>query len=198
MADDLTLMAVHAHPDDESSSTGGVLAAYGDQGVRTVVVTCTNGEFGDAPGGVKPGQDGPRRAGGGAAAARRAARGLQDPGRHRPRAARLPRLRHAGLGLQGPAQRLLQHPYGRGGRPDHRADRAVPAAGRDHLRSDGPLPAPRPRARGRGCRLRRSRQRHSGQALLHGAARQRLAEGMAGAARRLAWTCPTGRPPTRR
>jgi LmbE family N-acetylglucosaminyl deacetylase len=58
MADALTLMVVHAHPDDESSSTGGVLAAYGDQGVRTVVVTCTNGEFGDAPGGVKPGQDG--------------------------------------------------------------------------------------------------------------------------------------------
>jgi LmbE family N-acetylglucosaminyl deacetylase len=51
-------MAVHAHPDDESSSTGGVLAAYSDAGVRTVVVTCTNGEFGDAPGGVKPGQDG--------------------------------------------------------------------------------------------------------------------------------------------
>src|SRR5262247_1821983 len=58
MADDLTLMAVHAPPDDESSSTGGVLAAYSDAGVRTVVVTCTNGEFGDAPGGVKPGQDG--------------------------------------------------------------------------------------------------------------------------------------------
>jgi len=58
MTSDLTLMAVHAHPDDEASSTGGVLAAYGDQGVRTVVVTCTNGEFGDAPGGVKPGQDG--------------------------------------------------------------------------------------------------------------------------------------------
>src|SRR5437763_2664055 len=58
MADDLTLMAVHAHPDDESSSTGGVLAAYGDAGVRTVVVTCTNGEFGDAPGGIKPGQGG--------------------------------------------------------------------------------------------------------------------------------------------
>ncbi len=58
MTSDLTLMAVHAHPDDESSSTGGVLALYSDQGVRTVVVTCTNGEFGDAPGGVKPGQDG--------------------------------------------------------------------------------------------------------------------------------------------
>jgi LmbE family N-acetylglucosaminyl deacetylase len=51
----LTLMAVHAHPDDESSSTGGVLALYAGEGIRTVVVTCTNGELGDAPGGVKPG-----------------------------------------------------------------------------------------------------------------------------------------------
>lgn len=58
MTQTLTLMAVHAHPDDEASSTGGVLAAYSDQGVHTVVVTCTNGEFGDAQGGVKPGQDG--------------------------------------------------------------------------------------------------------------------------------------------
>jgi LmbE family N-acetylglucosaminyl deacetylase len=54
----LTMMAVHAHPDDEASSTGGVLATYSGQGIRTVVVTCTNGEFGDAPGGIKPGQDG--------------------------------------------------------------------------------------------------------------------------------------------
>jgi LmbE family N-acetylglucosaminyl deacetylase len=58
MADTLTLMAVHAHPDDEASSTGGVLALYSGQGIRTVVVTCTNGEFGDAPGQVKPGEDG--------------------------------------------------------------------------------------------------------------------------------------------
>src|SRR5260370_10832695 len=58
MTQTLTLMAVHAHPDDEASSTGGVLATYSDQGVRTVVVTCTNGEFGVAPGGVQPGQDG--------------------------------------------------------------------------------------------------------------------------------------------
>jgi LmbE family N-acetylglucosaminyl deacetylase len=58
MAETLTLMAVHAHPDDEASSTGGVLALYSDLGVRTIVVTCTNGEFGDAPGQVKPGQDG--------------------------------------------------------------------------------------------------------------------------------------------
>ena len=58
MADILTLMAVHAHPDDEASSTGGVLAFYSDQDIRTIVVTCTNGEFGDAPGQVKPGDDG--------------------------------------------------------------------------------------------------------------------------------------------
>jgi LmbE family N-acetylglucosaminyl deacetylase len=58
MSEELTMMAVHAHPDDEASSTGGVLATYSDQGIRTVVVTCTNGEFGDGPNGVKPGADG--------------------------------------------------------------------------------------------------------------------------------------------
>jgi LmbE family N-acetylglucosaminyl deacetylase len=51
-------MAVHAHPDDEASSTGGVLAKYADEDIRTVLVTCTNGEFGDTPDGVKPGDDG--------------------------------------------------------------------------------------------------------------------------------------------
>jgi LmbE family N-acetylglucosaminyl deacetylase len=54
----LTLMAVHAHPDDEASSTGGVLALYSDEGIRTIVVTCTNGEFGDGPAGLKPGEEG--------------------------------------------------------------------------------------------------------------------------------------------
>lgn len=54
----LTLMTVHAHPDDESSSTGGILARYAAEGIRTVVVTCTNGELGDAPGGIKPGEPG--------------------------------------------------------------------------------------------------------------------------------------------
>jgi len=59
MADDvLTLMAVHAHPDDESNSTGGTLARYSAEGVRTVLVTCTNGEYGDAPGHIKPDEDG--------------------------------------------------------------------------------------------------------------------------------------------
>jgi LmbE family N-acetylglucosaminyl deacetylase len=54
----LTLMAVHAHPDDEVISTGGTLARYADAGVRTVVVTCTDGRQGFGPGGVLPGQPG--------------------------------------------------------------------------------------------------------------------------------------------
>jgi LmbE family N-acetylglucosaminyl deacetylase len=51
-------MAVHAHPDDEALGTGGVLARYADEGIRTVLVTCTGGELGDAPGGLKPGEPG--------------------------------------------------------------------------------------------------------------------------------------------
>jgi LmbE family N-acetylglucosaminyl deacetylase len=51
-------MVVHAHPDDEVVSTGGVLARYADEGIDTVLVTCTNGEQGDGPGGVKPGEPG--------------------------------------------------------------------------------------------------------------------------------------------
>ena len=47
MAQELTLMAVHAHPDDEAIGTGGVLARYADEGLRTVVVTCTGGEVGE-------------------------------------------------------------------------------------------------------------------------------------------------------
>jgi LmbE family N-acetylglucosaminyl deacetylase len=41
-----TLLAVHAHPDDETITTGGTLARYSAEGVRTVVVTCTQGELG--------------------------------------------------------------------------------------------------------------------------------------------------------
>ena len=42
-----TLLAVHAHPDDESSKGAAVMARYADQGVRVVVVTCTGGEAGE-------------------------------------------------------------------------------------------------------------------------------------------------------
>ncbi len=51
-------MAVHAHPDDEATGTGGVLARYAAEGVQTVLVTCTDGRCGDGPGGVKPGDAG--------------------------------------------------------------------------------------------------------------------------------------------
>jgi LmbE family N-acetylglucosaminyl deacetylase len=45
--DAYTLMAVHAHPDDESSGTGGLLRLTALQGHTTVLVTCTNGELGE-------------------------------------------------------------------------------------------------------------------------------------------------------
>ena len=51
-------MAVHAHPDDEASSTGGILARYSKEGIETILVTCTDGAFGDAPGGIKPDGEG--------------------------------------------------------------------------------------------------------------------------------------------
>jgi LmbE family N-acetylglucosaminyl deacetylase len=50
----LTFLAVHAHPDDEASSSGGLYRLLADQGVRTVLVTCTNGACGDGPDGAKP------------------------------------------------------------------------------------------------------------------------------------------------
>jgi LmbE family N-acetylglucosaminyl deacetylase len=40
-------MAVHAHPDDEVFSTGGILAKSAQAGDRVVVVYCTNGEAGE-------------------------------------------------------------------------------------------------------------------------------------------------------
>ncbi|HNP71593.1 MAG TPA: N-acetyl-1-D-myo-inositol-2-amino-2-deoxy-alpha-D-glucopyranoside deacetylase [Kouleothrix sp.] len=42
-----TLMIVHAHPDDEVIGTGGTLARYARQHVRTVLVTATLGEEGE-------------------------------------------------------------------------------------------------------------------------------------------------------
>jgi mycothiol S-conjugate amidase len=42
----LRLLAVHAHPDDESSKGAGTLAYYHSRGARVVVVSCTGGEEG--------------------------------------------------------------------------------------------------------------------------------------------------------
>jgi mycothiol S-conjugate amidase len=44
---DLSLLTVHAHPDDESSKGAGTVARYRDEGVRTTLVCCTGGEAGD-------------------------------------------------------------------------------------------------------------------------------------------------------
>lgn len=43
----LTLLSIHAHPDDESSKGAGTVAKYHAQGVSTVLVCCTGGEEGD-------------------------------------------------------------------------------------------------------------------------------------------------------
>ena len=49
-----TILLVHAHPDDETSTTGGTIARYAAAGVRVVLVTCTNGELGDSAEGHTP------------------------------------------------------------------------------------------------------------------------------------------------
>lgn len=43
----LRLLAVHAHPDDESSKGAGTIAKYHDEGAWSVLVCCTGGEAGD-------------------------------------------------------------------------------------------------------------------------------------------------------
>ena len=51
-----TLMTVHAHPDDETIATGGVMAKSVADGRRVVLVTCTRGEQGEI---VVPAMDTP-------------------------------------------------------------------------------------------------------------------------------------------
>jgi mycothiol S-conjugate amidase len=47
MSEQLCLLQVHAHPDDEASKGSGTTAKYAAEGVRNVLVTCTGGEAGD-------------------------------------------------------------------------------------------------------------------------------------------------------
>src|SRR5207302_11383368 len=47
MSSQRTLLTVHAHPDDECLSTGGILARYAAEGARTILVTCTDGAVGE-------------------------------------------------------------------------------------------------------------------------------------------------------
>ncbi|GAA3848903.1 mycothiol conjugate amidase Mca [Streptomyces sedi] len=46
MTEQLRLMAVHAHPDDESSKGAAAMAKYVAEGVEVLVATCTGGERG--------------------------------------------------------------------------------------------------------------------------------------------------------
>jgi mycothiol S-conjugate amidase len=43
----LSLLTVHAHPDDESSKGAGTVARYAAEGIHTTLVCCTGGEEGD-------------------------------------------------------------------------------------------------------------------------------------------------------
>jgi mycothiol S-conjugate amidase len=52
----LSLLTVHAHPDDESSKGAASVAKYHAEGVRTVLVCCTGGEEGDV---LNPAMDTP-------------------------------------------------------------------------------------------------------------------------------------------
>jgi len=58
MTDRRRLLAVHAHPDDESLFTGGTLARYVSEGIEVCLVTCTDGAQGNAVAGALTGPRG--------------------------------------------------------------------------------------------------------------------------------------------
>jgi N-acetyl-1-D-myo-inositol-2-amino-2-deoxy-alpha-D-glucopyranoside deacetylase len=45
MSDELRLMSIHAHADDETITMGGLLATCADRGIRTCNVCCTDGKL---------------------------------------------------------------------------------------------------------------------------------------------------------
>jgi LmbE family N-acetylglucosaminyl deacetylase len=51
-----TLVCFHAHPDDESISTGGTIARAVAEGHRVVLVVATNGDHGEVPDDLAPGE----------------------------------------------------------------------------------------------------------------------------------------------
>ena len=51
-----TIVFLHAHPDDEASQTSGSMARAVDEGHRVVVVFGTNGDHGEAPDDLAPGE----------------------------------------------------------------------------------------------------------------------------------------------
>ncbi len=51
-----TIVFVHAHPDDEASQTAGSMARAADRGDRVIVVFATNGDHGEVPADLAPGE----------------------------------------------------------------------------------------------------------------------------------------------
>jgi len=51
-----TLVCFHAHPDDESIATGGTIARANAEGHRVVLVVATNGDHGEVPDDLAPGE----------------------------------------------------------------------------------------------------------------------------------------------
>lgn len=52
-----TLVFLHAHPDDECLITGGTIALAAADGHRVVLVVATNGDHGEVPDDLAPGED---------------------------------------------------------------------------------------------------------------------------------------------
>src|SRR4051794_9674275 len=88
VAEQLRLMAVHAHPDDESSKGAATMARYVAEGVEVLVATCTGGERGSV---LNPKMDRPE----GGAGITNIPRGGMD------RARGSPGVRQAWLGFLG-------------------------------------------------------------------------------------------------
>src|SRR5918995_374570 len=57
----LRLLAVHAHPDDESSKGAATMAMYAAKGVDVMVATCTDGSRGDIQNPAMLGEPHPKR-----------------------------------------------------------------------------------------------------------------------------------------
>ncbi len=57
----LRLLAVHAHPDDESSKGAATMAMYASAGVDVLVATCTDGSRGDIQNPAMEGEPHPKR-----------------------------------------------------------------------------------------------------------------------------------------
>ena len=51
-----TLVCFHAHPDDEAIATGGSMARAAEEGHRVVLVVATNGDHGEVPDDLAPGE----------------------------------------------------------------------------------------------------------------------------------------------